>query len=273
MLERTLSIAVAFGCVLAAQSATRAGTTTSGIAYEVRGKGPVVALLTGSNLDRRMWAHEAEWLASDHTVVLYDLRAHGQSDTARAPFSHVGDLFDVLDELKIAKATLIGLSAGSAIALDAALRAPDRVDQLVLVGPAPSGYVARERPAFAGDLMAALQARDYKKAAEVLLATPVFAAPPASQALVRQMVTENDRLWTVSRDLMKAERPSVDHLNDVKQPTLVLVGENDVAQKEPASVLGRGIPGARLVVIPGGGHLLNLTSPAEFEREVRAFLR
>ncbi|MGE3840213.1 MAG: alpha/beta fold hydrolase [Vicinamibacterales bacterium] len=58
------------------------GRTKNGIAYDVQGKGPMVVLITGSNLDRRMWAREAGWLASYHTVVRYDLRAHGASDTS-----------------------------------------------------------------------------------------------------------------------------------------------------------------------------------------------
>jgi pimeloyl-ACP methyl ester carboxylesterase len=267
---------VLLASVVFAQSSpgAKAGRTKTGIAYDVRGSGPVVVLVTGSNLDRRMWAREAEWLATDHTVVRYDLRAHGQSDSATAPFSHLGDLIALLDELAIAKATLIGLSAGSTIALDAALEAPSRVERLVLIGPAISGFVPRERPPFSGDLMAALQARDYGKAADVLLATPVFAAPPASQALVRQMVTENDRLWTVPRELMKMpERSAIDRLEQVAVPTLVLIGEQDVAQKEQADLLGRRVRGARVVTIPGGGHLLNLTSPQELQRAIDPFLR
>jgi pimeloyl-ACP methyl ester carboxylesterase len=217
---------------------------------------------------------EAEWLATDHTVVRYDLRAYGQSDSASAPFSHLGDLTALLDELQIAKATLIGLSAGSTIALDAALEAPSRVDRMVLVGPAISGYVPKERPPFTADLIVAIQARDYKKAADVILATPVFVAPPEAQPLVRQMVTENDRLWTVPRELMKMpERPAIDRLEQVKVPTLVLIGEQDVAQKEQADLLGRRVPGARVVMIPGGGHLLNLTSPRAFELAIAPFLR
>lgn len=257
---------------LAQDADVRAGRTTSGIAYDVRGKGPVVVLITGSNLDRRMWAREAEWLSTDHTVVRYDLRAHGQSDTATAPFSHLGDLVSLLDELKIAKATLIGLSAGSTIALDAALAVPERVERIVLAGPAISGFVSKERPAFTGDLVAALQAKDYRKVSEVLLATSVFASPPVSTALVRQMVVENDRLWTVPREMMKPDRPAADRLDQVKVPTLVLVGEKDQYQREHAEALGARVPGAKLVVVPGGGHLLNLTSPTEFQREVRAFL-
>lgn len=264
---------VAFCATAYGQVGVRAGKTASGISYDVQGSGPVVVLITGSNLDRRMWTREATWLARTHTVVRYDLRAHGQSDTATKPFSHLDDLVEVLDTLKIEKASLVGLSAGSTIALDAALEHPSRVDRIVLSGPAPSGYVPKERPAFAGDLMAALQARDFAKAGEVLLTTPVFAAPVESQALVRQMVTENDRLWSVPRELMTTSpRTAMDRLEQVRVPTLVLIGELDTMQREPAELLGKRIPGARLIVVPGGGHLLNLTSPREFEAAVAAFL-
>ena len=268
---RTMVAAIVVAATFA-QGSVRSGKTASGIAYDVRGSGPPVVLITGSNLDRRMWAREAAWLARTHTVVRYDLRAHGQSDTATTAFSHLGDLIAVLDELQIARATLIGLSAGSTIALDAALEIPDRVERIVLSGPAPSGYVPKERLPFAGDMMAALKAGDYKKVAEVLLATSVFAAPPEAQPLVRQMVTENDRLWTVPRELMQMPKPAVDRLESVKVPTLVLIGERDEYQRVPAELLAARIPGARIVRVPGGGHLLNLTSPKEFEAAIASFL-
>jgi pimeloyl-ACP methyl ester carboxylesterase len=252
----------------------KTGRTKTGIAYDVQGKGPVVVLITGSNLDRRMWTRETEWLARDFTVVRYDLRAHGQSDTATEPFDHVSDLFALLDALAITKATLIGLSAGSTIALDAALEAPARVERMVLAGPSVSGFVQKERLPFVADLMAALQARDYKKASEVLLATPVFAAPPESQALVRQMVTENDRLWTVPPQMMRRPaRPAADRLADIKIPTLVLIGEKDVYQQPHAQLLAKNVTGAKLVTVADGGHLLNLTSPSAFRAAVAEFLR
>jgi 3-oxoadipate enol-lactonase len=270
-------LSVAMVCVTAttfAQPAVRTGKTKGGISYDVQGNGPVVVLISGSNLDRRMWTREPEWLSPAHMVVRYDLRAHGQSETATAPFSHVDDLRQLLDELAITKATLIGLSAGSTIALDVALQAPDRVDRLVLVGPGISGHVPKERPSFPPEMMAALQARDYRKVSEMLLTTPTFAASPDSAALVRQMVTENERLWAVPREFMKPPtKPALDRLADVKAPTLVLVGENDTPQREAADILAARVPNAKLVVVPGGGHLLNLTSPNEFKAAVSDFLR
>jgi pimeloyl-ACP methyl ester carboxylesterase len=267
-----IALVLAIGLPAAAQP-VRKGKTAGGIAYDVQGSGPVVVLLSGSNLDRRMWARETAWLSRTHTVVRYDLRAHGESDTVTTAFSHLGDLVGVLDELKIAKATLIGLSAGSTIALDAALEIPSRVDRIVLSGPAPSGFVPKEVAPFVADMMSALQARDYKKLNEVLLATSVFAAPPEHQALVRQMVTENDRMWTIDRSLMKGPpQTAMGRLESVRVPALILIGEKDDLQREPAELLAKRIPRATIVRVAGGGHLLNLTSPKEFEAAVSAFL-
>jgi pimeloyl-ACP methyl ester carboxylesterase len=51
------------------------------------------------------------------------------------------------------------------------------------------------------------------------------------------------------------------------------VGEHDLdAMKEQASVLGSRVPGARVVTVPGGGHMLNLTSPDAFRKAVSTFL-
>ena len=233
-----------------------------------------MVLITGSNLDRRMWTAETEWLKRDFTVIRYDLRAHGLSDVPTSPFGHTDDLFSLLDELRIESASLIGLSAGSTIALDAALQAPNRITRMVLAAPAIGGYVSKERPAFFAELIAALQARDFTKAQDVMLASPLFEVPAESRQLVQTMVTENGRLWNVPRELMRPPpRPAAERLKEIVRPTLVLVGERDLAaQREQADALARQVPGATLTIVPAGGHMLNLTSPEAFRSAVSPFL-
>jgi pimeloyl-ACP methyl ester carboxylesterase len=227
-------IALVLGLLALVQSGVQSGRTSSGIAYDVQGIGRPVALITGSNLDRRMWNAETEWLKTRFMVVRYDLRAHGQSDVPVTAFSHVDDLLAVLDRLDIQKAALIGLSAGSTIALDAVLHAPERIERIILAAPAISGYVPKEQPPFFRDLIDAIQAHDYTTAQEVMLASSLFEVPEDASAIVRSMVTENNRLWTVPRELMKAPaRPAAERLEDVKTPTLVLVGERDLAAQRP----------------------------------------
>jgi pimeloyl-ACP methyl ester carboxylesterase len=265
------ALVIAVAAPAAAQT-IRKGKTAAGIAYDVQGSGPPLVLITGSNLDRRMWNREAAWLSKTYTVVRYDLRAHGESDTATKPFSHLDDLTVLLDELTIPKATLIGLSAGAFIALDAALDLPNRVERIVLAGPGVSGYTGKNPPSFPPEMFAAIQAKEYRKVSEILLKSPVFAVAPEAQALVRQMVTENERLWTVDRALMKLQQPTFGRLDQVQVPTLVIVGENDVFQRDHADVIAAKVPGARLVVVPGGTHIVNMSSPKEFEAALRAFL-
>jgi len=269
---RAIFILVVALCVSLGAQAIRKGKTTSGIAYDVRGSGPAVVLLTGSNLDRRMWDREAAWLSKNYRVVRYDLRAHGESDTATKPFSHLDDLTLLLDELAIPKATLIGLSAGAFIALDAALDIPNRVERIVLAGPGVSGYTGKNPPSFPPEMYTAIQVKEYRKVSEILLKSPVFAVAPESEALVRQMVTENERLWTVDRALMKLQQPTNARLEQVRVPTLVVIGEKDLFQQDHAELIAARVPGARLVRIPGGTHIVNMSSPKEFEAAVSAFL-
>lgn len=258
---------------IAAQDAS-GGRTAHGLVYERAGSGDAIVFIHGAFLDRRQWNREFVRFKDGFTVVRYDQRAHGESALPTEPASPVDDLFALLDELKIQRATLVGLSSGSRIALDAALARPERVTRLVMAGPAISGYVSKERPAFAGDLGAALKAADYKKATEILLATPVYATPDASRDLVKTMLTGNERMWTLDPKSIRPEaRPALDRLEEVKVPTLILVGERDLADShEQAKLLASRIKGARLVMLPEGGHLLNLTSPDPFEKALREFL-
>ena len=260
--------------VLTAGAALAADKSPGGIAYDRQGSGPPVILIPGANLDRRMWNREVEWLKRRFTVVRYDLRAHGESDVPTAPVSHLEDLGGLLDTLKLSRVTLIGLSAGATIALDAGLAMPERVERLVLVGPAISGYVPKSRPAFFGDLLSALKEKNYAKANEVMIASPLMAVPSEAQALVRDMITRNERLWTVSPALMKPARPAADRLPELNIPTLVLIGDKDLdGIKEQAELIAARAPRATLTTVPGGGHLLNLTSPVAFEEAVSEFLR
>lgn len=246
----------------------------NGLAYDRAGSGPAVVFIHGAFLDRRLWNREFEALKPRATVIRYDQRGHGESTLPTEPFSHVDDLVRLLDELKIERATLVGLSSGAQIAVDAALTAPKRVERLVLVAGGFSGYVPKETPPFAADLMAAMKAGDFPKAIEVMLGSSIYFAPPGSRGLVRSMVSGNEKLFKFDpRIVRRPEVPAIKRLGQIKAPTLILVGDEDTASiRDQADILAARVPGARLVPIKGGNHLLNLTSPEEFGRHLQAFL-
>jgi pimeloyl-ACP methyl ester carboxylesterase len=253
----------------------KAKSTKDGLVYERLGSGPAVVLIHASFLDRRLWAREFEWLRTRAAVVRYDQRGHGESPLPTVEYSPVDDLLALLDDLKIDQATLVGLSSGAQLALDAALAAPGRVRQVVMAAPAISGYVERDRPPFMKELAAALQAQDYARATEIMLATPVYAAPPESRDLVRTMLKGNERLWGIDPRLVRRpSKPALERLEAVTVPVVVLVGGADVpAMIEQAEILERRVPNVRVVRINGGGHLLNLTSPNEFQRALEHALQ
>ena len=113
--------------------------------YEASGEGSPVVLLHGASLDLHMWDKQTDTLAKRFRVIRYDLRGYGESSPATGTFSDVDDLEKLLDHLGHRKASLVGLSQGSGVALNFTLAHPERVDRLVLVsssGPPPGVPVA-----------------------------------------------------------------------------------------------------------------------------------
>src|SRR3954468_22415553 len=115
------------------------GDDTTLRAEEWPGDGPTVLLLHAGIADRRSWLSTAALLAPRH-VVAYDQRGFGDSSSAGADFRHTDDLCRVLDVVSPSEpAYLVGSSMGGKVALDLALRQPERVAALVLLAPAVSG--------------------------------------------------------------------------------------------------------------------------------------
>ena len=248
--------------------------SADGLAYDLVGEGPLVVLIHGTNLDRRMWEREVAWLQDHARVLRYDLRGHGASDFPTEAYSNHADLLELLNELDESEVALVGLSAGAQVALDVALEAPHRVRRMVLVSPSLFGYMPKEMPPFLADLTASLQAGDFERANEVLLASSIMSVPPEYVERVRTMVEENDRLWTIPFSLVEQNSPpAIERLEEIEAPTLVLVGEDDLEAIRAQSVLlERRLADARRITITGGGHLLNMTSPNAFREAVSEFL-
>ncbi|HVT38084.1 MAG TPA: alpha/beta hydrolase, partial [Gemmatimonadaceae bacterium] len=115
------------------------GVNGTQLFYEEAGSGPVVVLLHGANLDRRMWDPQFLPLAREHRVIRYDLRGYGRSGPADTPYQAHEDLRALLGALQVQRTSLIGLSGGGRIAIDFALANPQMVDRLVLAAPGLSG--------------------------------------------------------------------------------------------------------------------------------------
>lgn len=117
------------------------------------GNGPTVVLLHAGVCDRRSWEVVAPEVSKHATVVSYDRRGFGDTAPGTSSFTHLDDLCTLLDQLQIAKAWLVGSSAGGKLALDAAISLTKRVAGLVLLSPAVTGAPPPDRGSIDPELL------------------------------------------------------------------------------------------------------------------------
>ena len=275
-MNRAVSLLVLLLIPAAAGAQITTGTTPTGLYYEVSGSGDPVVLIHAFSVDRRMWAPQISALQRRFRVIRYDLRGHGNSAAPSEPYAPHDDLRSVLDTLGIDRATLVGLSAGSTLAIDFAIAYPDRVRKLVLASPGLNGHVPSPPLTWTQPVFQAAGRGDTEDAAKLWAATPIMAvhSDPAAAATVKALVMSNLRLWTFRTNPARPlTPPAIARLAEIKSPTLVVLGDKDLPHiKEIADLLARGVGGARLVTIRDAGHIVNLDAADAFNKAVLAFL-
>jgi 3-oxoadipate enol-lactonase len=253
------------------------------LAYEEGGTGRPIVLLHEGIADRRMWNREFSGLTGNYHVVRYDLRGYGGSPPATAKYSPVRDLLAVLDHVGGSRPIVVGPSMGGKIALDLTLAFPDRVGALLLVAPGYSGmdydHVPGGKATFERDETLSKAAADAYSAGKLDEATEhlrqLWASALTGSALdlFRTMVTENAAEVFAERSGQFETRegaPAATRLHEIHVPTLILVGDRDnPAMPHCANFLAKGIAGARVQLVAGADHLLNLSKPSAFDSGLR----
>jgi 3-oxoadipate enol-lactonase len=256
------------------------------IAYELAGRGRPIVLLHEGIADRRMWNREFPLLGRDHTVVRYDLRGYGGSTPAASEYSPVRDLEALLDHVGLKRPLIVGPSVGGKIALDLALASPDRVGALLLIAPGYSGmdydHVPGGKATFERDETLSKAAADAWAAGKVEEATESLrqlwgqSLKGSALDLFRTMVKDNATEIFEERSGRHETReggPAAARLGEIRVPTRILVGDRDnPAMPHCANFLARGISGAKVQLVPGADHLLNLSRPDAFDSAIREFV-
>jgi pimeloyl-ACP methyl ester carboxylesterase len=245
------------------------------------GRGPAVVFIHGLGASMYSWRHQLEpVLAAGFRVVAYDNRGFGFSERPDSGYSNEAYarlLVAVLDSLGIHDAVLVGHSMGGAIAGEVAVRYPERVLGLVLLGPA--GYLSRSsrllRLPTAGRVAMALASRS--SVAGVLRLC--YADP--------RRVTEEDidqyyapvklpgTQRAMSRVLANFAFDGLrGRLAPVTAPTLVLWGAEDrVIPLSAAARLAEEPQRAAFFVVPDAGHNLQEEQPREITQSLIGFLQ
>ena len=227
----------------------------------------------------------APLVAAGHPVVLWDLRAHGDSEAPDGATAYSMDHV-VADLFAVAEATTpgvpfvaAGLSFGGLASLHFRVRHPERVAALVLIASGPGFKNAEAASAWAAQVertASFLETRGFEAfVAGRAGATCIGRRPelPAAQAAARAIIAQRvPGIARFGREVSGPAPPVIDALAGMDVPALVLVGEHDQAFLRAGEVMAAKLPRARHVVIPDAGHIVNIEQAERFDRALLAFL-
>lgn len=218
--------------------------------YEVHGSGRPVVLLHGGLLTIDLsFGAMLPALAATRQAIGVELQGHGRTaDTDREyALEHLADdIAALLDHLGIERADLFGFSLGGMVALQVAMRRPERVDRLLLAAThyRPDGYhpEIRDPQAHPGSTRMPTEAdfrlmqETYARVAPEPDHFEVFAAKASAMVTAYEGVADDD-------------------LRAIRSPTLLLVGDTDFVLVEHAAQMHDLIPQSQLAVLPGTTHM------------------
>lgn len=248
--------------------------------YERSGSGHPLVLVAGTGFDTRLWDDQFPSFSQHYHTVRYDLRGMGKSSVPPAgTYAHEEDLKSLLDHLDIDRAHVLGLSYGGGIVLGFAVAYPESTSSVIAVSPSAALIGFRWSDEISGWLTSVRSAgsEDGPEAAkDVWLGLPwlshALEKPNAASRLTR-IVSDYSGWHFVNHDPVRVpDPPIIQRLEEIRAPTLVIVGELDTPDNHAIADTLLGIPNSRKVVMPGIGHMANMEDPEGFNETVVSFL-
>jgi pimeloyl-ACP methyl ester carboxylesterase len=250
--------------------------------YEEMGDhGEPLVFLSGLGGDHRAFNRPQRHFASRFRTLAFDARDSGQSDRFEHPYTisdMAADVAGWLDEIGAAPANVVGQSLGASVAQQLALRHPRLVKRLALVS-AHAGADAWRKAVIESWV---LLRRNLEIGAFTRGVLPWLVAPPffAKAGQIEGLIQFAERNpWpqdpeAFARQAFAAtEETSADGFGQIRVPCLVLSGELDLLSPPPkAAELAQRLPRARLVLLPGVGHMPHVEDQTRFRHEIERFL-
>jgi len=229
-----------------------------------------------------MFEPQVAALRGRYRCIAYDHRGQGRSAPDHRHCIGIEllwqDAVALLDKLGVTRACFAGLSMGGFVAMRLAARRPDLVGRLVLlettIGPEPKENVTRYRMLTA--VYRTIGPRLVRsRVASIMLGRTIVADPARAAEVERftQLMTRRRDVWRAVNGVIDRAGIAPDELDRIDVPTLVIVGDEDVATPPAkAQQIAAAIAGAKLVTIPRAGHSSSVEEPAAVTAAIEAFL-
>ncbi len=251
--------------------------------YELSGKGDETLVFShGFLMDSEMFRYQTDFFKDKYRILTFDWRSQGKSEPVCSGFDMDElylDAVKLLEKLHLKKVHWIGVSMGGFIGMRIAARKPDLLKSLVLVDTSDEAEIFSKKLRWGllayvfryfgpGPVMQGIQKAIFGKTS---LVSPGF--KPVLDEYAQKWTQLNRRaIFQIAWKIFN-RKPVTDELKNIKIPTLVVVGEEDVARPydEAVRLMGR-IKNARLQIIPESGHSSPLEQPEVFNMILENFL-
>lgn len=241
------------------------------LAHDDVGSGDAVVFVHAFPFDARMWSAERILLSPRHRVITPDLRGFGRSRGLAAPRTiaeHADDVAALCASIGVTRARIVGLSMGGYVALALAHRHPALVTSLGLCDTrsAPDAEDARAGRARS---IALVGERGVGALVDALL--PRLCADQTGEPVreqIRRIAADQAAPGVIAALVAMRDRPdATPWLGGISVPTLVVVGSHDaLTPPDEARAMAERMPDARVIEIPGAGHLPCFEQPDAFAR-------
>lgn len=244
---------------------------------------PVMLFAHGLLWGTFLYHKQIDYFKKDYRCIAFDFRGQGKSQVTKSGYDMdtlAEDLIALLDELKIEKCHLVGLSMGGYVAQRVALKRPDLLNSLVLLDTAAEAEKAEEKAEYE-KLLKAIHWLGLKKVSNKVM--PIMFGHTFLSDKTRKKerkaylnyIKANNKKGVIRATRGVIERDEVlSRLSEIKLPTLMVVGNEDVATPyEQAQKIHFAIAGSKLAVIEGSGHSTPLEQPEKLNEVIGTFLK
>lgn len=242
--------------------------------YEVKGEGKPLVFTHGASWDHEQWQSQVDFFSRRYQTVVWDVRGHGLSSLPEGKVNSEDfsrDLADLLNNLGIENAILCGLSLGGHISLQTAIRYPDKVVALILIGtPFTNAFNWYERMfvplnrwssylmpmSLSGKIQGKMLSK-YNKSNQAYIEKAFRSIPHSYWVRIWDAVTRMD---------------STKDLDKIHCPTLLLQGESDTMIRRQQEYMRDNIANSSLRIIQNAHHATNMDNPDEVNEAIASFL-
>lgn len=229
-----------------------------------------------------MFARQVETLKDHYRIITYDHRGQGQTEVSRSGYDMdtlADDAKELIHELGAAPCHFVGLSMGGFVGLRLAIHYPHLLKSLILMETSADPEEEKNRPKYN---LLSLIARWLSlklvsgRVMPIMFGETFLNDPNRAEERKRwqRYMESNDPvgIYRATQGVIK-RKGVADKLHEITVPTLILVGEEDVATvPEKAERMHKGIRGSQIVYIPNAGHTCTISQPEKVTRVIDDFL-